>query len=148
VKRISYWSTTVIIGFVWISGGVADLVRFPDTLAGMVQIGYPPYVLTILGFWKILGAIAILAPRFPRLKEWAYAGTFFELSGAVASHAFSGSSVSHLIWPGLFAVCTVTSWALRPPSRTIGVLFADRNRDAPAAYPTAAQAGHAQPAGA
>jgi hypothetical protein len=116
---------------VWLSGGVADLVRRPETLAGMVQIGYPPYVLTILGFWKVLGAIAILSPRFPRLKEWAYAGTFFELSGAVASHAFSGSSLNHLIWPSVFAVCTVASWALRPPSRTLGVLFPVRNADDP-----------------
>jgi uncharacterized membrane protein YphA (DoxX/SURF4 family) len=89
----------------------------------MVQIGYPPYVLTILGFWKVLGAIALLVPRFPRLKEWAYAGTFFELTGAIASHAASGSSAGHLIWPGFFAVCAVASWALRPQSRTLGVLF-------------------------
>ncbi|WP_223199174.1 DoxX family protein [Solihabitans fulvus] len=115
--------TTATIGFTWLSGGVADLIHRPETLEGMVKIGYPPYILTILGFWKIAGAVAILAPRFPRLKEWAYAGTFFELTGAVASHAFSGSSAQHLIWPGLFALCSVVSWALRPQSRTIGTLF-------------------------
>jgi uncharacterized membrane protein YphA (DoxX/SURF4 family) len=122
-KTIGYWTTTAILGFTWLSGGVADLVHRPETLQGMLQLGYPPYVLTILGFWKVLGAIALLAPRFPRLKEWAYAGTFFELTGAVASHAMSRSSLSHLIWPGFFAVCTVVSWALRPSSRVMGVLF-------------------------
>lgn len=122
-KMIGYWATTAILAFTWLSGGVADLVRRPETLEGMVQIGYPPYVLTILGFWKVLGAIALLVPRFPRLKEWAYAGTFFELTGAIASHAASGSSAGHLIWPGFFAVCTIVSWALRPQSRTLGVLF-------------------------
>jgi uncharacterized membrane protein YphA (DoxX/SURF4 family) len=147
VKKFLFWSTTAIIGFCWITGGVADLIRQSDTLAGMVAIGYPPYILTILGVWKILGAIAILVPRFPRLKEWAYAGTFFELSGAVASHAFSGSTVNHLIWPGFFTVCTVISWALRPSSRTLGTLIAPRRPHDPAApLPSTAQAGHPQPA--
>jgi len=123
-KMIGYWTTTSIIAFAWLSGGVAD--HRPETLQGMVELGYPPYVLTILGFWKVLGAVAVLAPRFPRLKEWAYAGTFFELSGAVASHAMSRSSLSHLIWPGFFAVCTLVSWALRPQSRVVGVLFQPR----------------------
>ncbi|SRR6266446_8988947 len=72
---------------------------------------------------KPLGAIALLAPRFPRLKEWAYAGTFFELTGAAASHVARGDDEGTLIWPLLFAVPTVISWALRPQSRTLGVLF-------------------------
>jgi uncharacterized membrane protein YphA (DoxX/SURF4 family) len=122
-KTIGYWTTTGILVFAWVAGGVADLVRQPETLEGMMQIGYPPYILTILGVWKVLGAIAILVPRFPRLKEWAYAGTFFELSGAIASHAFSGSHVGHLIAPGFFLVCAVASWALRPPNRTYMSLF-------------------------
>jgi hypothetical protein len=57
-----------------------------------VHLGYPLYFVTILGFWKVLGAMALLAPRFPRLKEWAYAGTFFEMTGAAASHAMSGNA--------------------------------------------------------
>jgi len=85
--------------------------------------------LTILGFWKVLGAIALFTPRFPRLKEWAYAGTFFELTGAVASHAVCGDSVGRFIWPGFFAVCAVASWALRPQSRTLGVFFSARTSE-------------------
>lgn len=125
-RMAGYWTTTAIIVVVWLSGGVADLVRRSGTLAGMVQLGYPPYVLTILGFWKVLGAIAILVPRFPRLKEWAYAGTFFELTGAFSSHVASGSSVSHLVWTGFFTVCAIASWALRPESRTIKVLHPEK----------------------
>jgi len=122
-KVIGYWATTAILAFLWRAGGAADLAHREETVEGMVHLGYPLYFVTILGFWKVLGAIALLAPRFPRLKEWAYAGTFFELTGAVASHAASGDSAGHLIWPGFFAVCAVASWALRPQSRTLGVLF-------------------------
>jgi hypothetical protein len=122
-KAIAYWATTAIIGFVWLTGGVADLMHRGETVEGMVRLGYPLYFVTILGFWKVLGAIAILAPGFPRLKEWAYAGTFFELTGAVVSQVVTGDSVSHFIWPAFFAACAVASWALRPPSRTLGVLF-------------------------
>lgn len=122
-KLIGYWTTTAILAFCWVAGGVADLVREPATLAGMVALGYPAYVLTILGIWKVLGAIAILVPRFPRLKEWAYAGTFFELTGAIASHAFAGSGVFHLLSPAFFLACAVASYALRPRSRTLGSPF-------------------------
>jgi hypothetical protein len=127
VKNIAYWTTTILIAFFIGSGGVAQIAQYLGNPHGVVPVlGYPMYFFAILGFWKVLGAIAILVPRFPRLKEWAYAGTFFELTGAVASHAMSRSSLSHLIWPGFFAVCTVVSWALRPHSRVVGVLFQPR----------------------
>ena len=127
-KVIGYWATTTIVAFVLLAGGVAQLAHRPENVEGMAHLGYPLYFLTILGFWKVLGAIALLAPRFPRLKEWAYAGTFFELTGAVASHVVCGDSVDRFIWPGFFAVCAVASWALRPPSRTLGVLFPAKTR--------------------
>jgi hypothetical protein len=88
------------------------------------------YFFGILGIWKALGAIAILAPRFPRLKEWAYAGIFFDLTGAVASVAAVGSYGAygfHILAPLILAVITVASWALRPDSRVIGVLFPAKN---------------------
>lgn len=122
-KTIGYWVTTVILALVWLSGGAAELARRPETVEGMARLGYPAYFVTILGVWKVLGAIALLVPRFPRLKEWAYAGTFFELTGAVASQAVSGDSAMHIAVPALFAVCAVISWALRPQSRTLGTLF-------------------------
>ena len=89
----------------------------------LAHLGYPVYLLTILGVWRLLGTIALLVPRFPRLKEWAYAGTFIELTGAAASGAARGDDMGTVIWPLAFAVLALASWALRPPSRTLGVLF-------------------------
>src|SRR5260221_13001736 len=125
-KNIAYWSPTVLVAFS-MSGGVAQLARVPGVVDGFVRVlGYPPYFVTILGFWKVLGAIAILVPRFPRLKEWAYAGIFFDLTGAAASVAavgVYGAYAFHVLAPLILAGVTVASWALRPQSRPIGVLF-------------------------
>ena len=130
LKLIGYWVTTIIVALELLVGGVTDLVHGPALLfAGdpvvfaMEQLGYPVYLLTILGVWKLLGAIALLVPRFPRLKEWAYAGTFFVYVGAAASWAAHGGGLGDLIGPLILAVLTLASWALRPPSRTLGVLL-------------------------
>lgn len=126
-KSIAYWTTTILVAFFIGSGGVAQVARVKGTVDGFVHIlGYPAYFVTILGVWKVLGAIAILVPRFPRLKEWAYAGLFFDLSGAVASNAAVGgygAYAFHIIAPLIILGLTVASWALRPQSRTIGILF-------------------------
>ena len=114
---VRYWATTGVIVFVLLTGGVADLSGRPETAAGVLALGYPPYFVSILGFWKLLGVAALLAPRFPRLKEWAYAGAFYNFAGAFTSHLVSGSETHHLIWTGLFSVCTIASWALRPEDR-------------------------------
>ena len=89
------------------------------------MLGYPIYFMVILGFWKVLGAIAIVAPRYPRLKEWAYAGIFFDLTGAAASCAAVGGYGAygfHVIAPLILTVLTLASWWLRPESRVLGVL--------------------------
>jgi hypothetical protein len=80
-------------------------------------LGYPAYFSVILGIWKILGAVAVLAPGFPRLKEWAYAGMFFNMTGAVASHLSVGDGASALIAPTVVIALVATSWALRPATR-------------------------------
>jgi uncharacterized membrane protein YphA (DoxX/SURF4 family) len=132
-KRIAYWTTTVLVAF-FMSGGVAQILQFKANPHGVVpQLGYPMYFFAIIGFWKVLGAIAILVPRFPRLKEWAYAGIFFDLTGAAASCAAVGGYGAygfHVIAPLLIAGLTVASWALRPQSRTIGVLYPAANATA------------------
>jgi uncharacterized membrane protein YphA (DoxX/SURF4 family) len=125
-RTIVYWVATAIIALVMLSGGAADLLHRKDTVEGMLRLGYPLYFVRILGFWKVLGGIAVLAPRTPRLKEWAYAGIFFDFTGAAASHMASGDGIGHIAWPALFALLTIVSWALRPPGRVVGQLVAAR----------------------
>ncbi len=129
-KNIAYWTTTILTAF-FMSGGVAQIAQYLHNPHGIVPLlGYPMYFFAILGVWKVLGAIAILVPRFPRLKEWAYAGIFFDLTGAAASCAAVGSYGAyafHVIAPLVIAGLTMASWALRPESRTIGILFPATN---------------------
>jgi len=126
-KIITYWIMTGLVAFFIGGGGLAQVAQYVASPHGVVPIlGYPMYFFAILGFWKALGAIAILVPRYPRLKEWAYAGIFFDLTGAAASCAASGGYGAygfHVIAPLIITGFTVASWALRPQSRTIGVLF-------------------------
>ena len=118
---------TILVAFPIGSGGVGQIWQYQANPHGIVPVlGYPMYFFAILGVWKVLGAIAILVPRFPRLKEWAYAGIFFDLTGAAASCAAVGgygAFAFHVIAPLIITGFTVASWALRPESRTIGVLI-------------------------
>jgi uncharacterized membrane protein YphA (DoxX/SURF4 family) len=83
-------------------------------------LGYPPYFLVILGIWKLLGAVALVIPGFPRLKEWAYAGVLFDLTGAVASLFASGIiDLRTMAYPIVMTGVAVASWALRPSSRRL-----------------------------
>jgi len=119
LKSISYWFVTAMVAFFIGSGGAAELARVLGTVQGLVQLGYPVYFATIIGFWKLLGAIAILLPRFPRLKEWAYAGIFFNMTGAAATGLFTHSATWHVIVDLVLTALTIASWALRPPSRRL-----------------------------
>ena len=101
----------------------SDAAVCPDfDVDGRAHLGYPVYFARILGIWEVLTGIAFLAPRFPRLKEWAYAGILFNMTGAAASRAVRGDDVSHIVAPLVFAGLAVASWALRPESRSLGVL--------------------------
>ncbi|MGV2794537.1 hypothetical protein GNF78_15070, partial [Clostridium perfringens] len=97
------------------------------------NIGYPLYIMNILGGWKILAVIAIVLPGFPRLKEWAHAGVFFLMTGAALSHAFAndyGTSGFNIILPLFYAALNIASWALRPESRILGSLLGDPEKRA------------------
>jgi uncharacterized membrane protein YphA (DoxX/SURF4 family) len=128
LKNIGYWLATAIVVFVLLAGGAASLSARPENAQGMKDLGYPVYLMTILGVWKMLGGLALLAPRLPRLKEWAYAGIFFDFTGAVCSHVAVGSDTRHVVVPAVFAVVALASWALRPPSRVLGEIVATRAR--------------------
>lgn len=122
LKVITYWVATVLLAFVEGSGGIGELTHQWGTLDTVKIVGYPVYFLTILGIWKILGTIAILVKGFLRLKEWAYAGMFFGMTGAAASHAFMGDygAYAYHIWSTLgLAILVLVSWALRPKSRKL-----------------------------
>jgi uncharacterized membrane protein YphA (DoxX/SURF4 family) len=116
---IAYWFTTILITSEMALGGMSDLLRIPYVRSVIEHLGYPAYFLLIIGVWKIPCAVALIAPRFPRLKEWAYAGAFFNYTGAVASHLAVGDSASKWVGPLVFAAITLASWALRPPNRRL-----------------------------
>lgn len=128
MKITGYWIATGIVSFELLLGGVMALVHGRNMLIGepldtvMQNLSYPLYLLTILGVSKPLAGIVLLIPGFPRLKEWAYAGTFISLIGALVSDALCGYWAYALFALG-FAILTLISWALRPQSRTLGILF-------------------------
>ncbi|MGG1517672.1 DoxX family protein [Paenibacillus oryzisoli] len=119
IKLIAFWVTTILGPASFVIGGFLFMTHGDQQVETLTKLGYPEYVLTILGIWKLLAVIAILVPRFPRLKEWAYAGFFFELSGAAASHLFAGDGFAVAAQPIGFLVLVMASWALRPPSRRL-----------------------------
>ena len=114
---ISYWIVTLIIVLESIVGGVADIMQEPIYINILLHLGYPAYFSVILGVGKVLAAIAILIPRYARLKEWAYAGLVFQFIGAITSQIVVGDSVVVLIAPFIFLCLVIASWSLRPPLR-------------------------------
>jgi hypothetical protein len=104
----------VLLVFENVAGSTWDLLSIDYVRAAMTHLGYPLYLLTILGVWKLASAAALVAPRFLRLKEWAYAGCFFCYSGAAASHVLAGDDSDRFVAPAAFAMLTMFSWALRP----------------------------------
>jgi hypothetical protein len=120
-EKIGYWAATGLVAFAFAFGGVMDIARPPAVLAGLQELGYPAYFALILGVWKVLGAAALLAPRLPRLKEWAYAGMVFDLTGAAASHAAVGDPVAKVVVPLVLLALVVASYVLRPAGRALKV---------------------------
>jgi uncharacterized membrane protein YphA (DoxX/SURF4 family) len=121
-RLIGYWACTIAVAFVFISSGICYVIGLPPVVAGVLHLGYPAYFVTLLGIWKVLGGIAILAPGFPRLKEWAYAGMIFDLTGAAYSSTAIGNAWWHVLAPLSVAAIAVLSWALRPEGRVLGSL--------------------------
>lgn len=117
IRSIAYWLFTVLVAFELSAGAVWDLLRIEYVRVVLTHLGYPLYLLIILGVWRVPGALALLAPRFPRLKEWAYAGAFFNYTGAAASHFLAGDRAGQWRGPLIFSIFTLVSWALRPASR-------------------------------
>lgn len=116
-NKIIYWVATLWLALGMVSTGIVQLIHMKEETEMMAHLGYPLYFLTLLGVWKLLGVIAILIPKFPLLKEWAYAGFFFAMSGAIFSHLAVGDGAKELFGPTLLIVLTVVSWYFRPAER-------------------------------
>ncbi len=126
INKIIYWISTIWLALGMLSTGTVQLLRMkaegavsPPGVYGITHLGYPVYFLTILGVWKILGVIAVLIPKFALIKEWAYAGFFFAMSGAIFSHIAVGDSMSEIFPSLLLLILTVVSWYFRPENRKI-----------------------------
>ncbi len=125
-NKIIYWISTIWLATGMLSTGTLQLFKAkaegslsPPGVYGITHLGYPVYFLTILGIWKILGVVALLIPKFPLLKEWAYAGFFFIMSGAIYSHIAVGDPMGELFPSLLLLILTVVSWYFRPANRKI-----------------------------
>jgi uncharacterized membrane protein YphA (DoxX/SURF4 family) len=119
MPRVVYWISTGLLSAAYAVGGYFDVAQPPDVMAQAAHLGYPAYFFTILGVWKLGAVIALLAPGLPRLKEWAYAGIFFNLTGAAASHAVMKDPLGNVMTPLIVLAIAMTSWALRPASRRL-----------------------------
>ena len=121
-NKIIYWIATIWLALGMFSTGAVQLIKGKEGPAGVdsvTHLGYPVYLLTILGFWKVLGAAAVLVPKFPLVKEWAYAGFFFIMSGAIFSHVAMGDSIKEIFPSLLLLVLTLISWYFRPANKKV-----------------------------
>ena len=118
-NRIIYWIATIWLALGMTATGVVQLLQVEEETKSMERLGYPLYLLTLLGIWKILGVIAVLLPKFPLQKEWAYAGFFFIMTGALFSHLAAGSPVAEFFPALLLLVLAVISYYYRPADRRL-----------------------------
>jgi uncharacterized membrane protein YphA (DoxX/SURF4 family) len=118
-NKIIYWIATIFLSIGMLAGGTQQMLQIGGYNEILTSLGYPLYLLSILGVWKILGVIAILIPRFPLLKEWAYAGFFFAMSGAFISHIVVGQAFAEAVPSLILMTVTVLSWYCRPAERKI-----------------------------
>src|SRR5262245_44368402 len=119
IRTIAFWATTFVVVFELTAGSVLNFLQIEWVRLQLNHLGYPSYFTYINGVWQVGGAVAIIVPRFPRLKEWAYAGSFFHFSGAVASHLLAGDGVDVWLPPLVFLMFVIASWALRPADRRL-----------------------------
>jgi hypothetical protein len=118
-NKIIYWIATLWLALGMLSSGIVQLIQMKEEVDMMSHLGYPLYFMTILGVWKIAGVVTLLMPKYPLLKEWAYAGFFFAMSGAAISHLACGDGAIDFFGPILLLILTVISWYFRPADRKI-----------------------------
>ncbi|WP_223607800.1 DoxX family protein [Chryseobacterium sp. OSA05B] len=121
-NRIIYWIFTIWMALGMVSTAIVQLMKNKDELANFTTLGYPAYLMTIIGVWKLLGVIAVLIPKRPLLKEWAYAGFFFVMSGALISHIIVGDTLGRTLPALLLLILVGISWYFRPADRKISAI--------------------------
>lgn len=118
-NKIIYWISTAWLALGMLSTGIVQLLKTEEEVNMLTGLGYPVYFLTIIGVWKILGVVAVLIPKFPLVKEWAYAGFFIAMSGAIVSHLISRDEAKEIFGPTLLLILTMVSWYFRPADRKL-----------------------------
>ncbi|MGO1245772.1 MAG: DoxX family protein [Sphingobacteriaceae bacterium] len=115
--KIIYWVATIWLSLGMVSTGIVQVIQMNEEVQKMNDLGYPSYFLTLIGVWKLLGVVAVLVPKFPLIKEWAYAGFFFLMTGAIFTHLTVGDEWVAYFGPVLLLVLTIISWFYRPKGR-------------------------------
>ena len=133
-RVVGYWICTVVIAALMLSGGIMQSMKAHDALEGILRLGYPVHFVVLLGLWKIAGALVLVAPRLPLVKEWAYAGIVIDLTAASVAHVAASDGTGNVVAPLVFTAIAALSWYLRPASRRL------------AGVPAAADAIEARPA--
>ena len=121
-RLIGYWLATALFCLAMTAGGIMNLMRAEMQKEAMAALGYPDYLMTILGVAKMLGVIALFIPGVPLLKEWAYAGFTFDLLGAAVSHGFVGDALAEIVMPLVILGIAAASYSLRPPTRRLQLI--------------------------
>ena len=116
-NKIIYWIATGWLSLGMLSTGIVQLLKTKEEAALFAHLGYPAYLMTLLGILKILGVVVVTIPGLPRLKEWAYAGFFFSMAGAIFSHLVMNDPAKDIFGPLLLLVLTLLSWHFRPAGR-------------------------------
>ena len=131
-NKIIYWVATLWLALGMLSTGIVQLTMSengPGGLNSLRHLGYPIYLLALLGIWKILGVVAILVPKSPTVKEWAYAGFFFIMTGAIYSHIAASNATTEIFPALLLLILTGISWYFRPPNKRISLILRDEKQE-------------------
>jgi len=106
-----YRASTGLLALAMLGAGVQDLRHAPELVEAIHRLGYPEYLLSILGVAKLTGAALLCVPRFPHLREWVYAGFACDFGGAIVSHLVSGDTVAQTLPALACALLLAVSYA-------------------------------------
>ena len=120
-NKIIYWVSTIFLSIGMLAGGIQQMLQIGGYNEIVTKLGYPLYMLSILGVWKILGVVAILLPKRPLLKEWAYAGFFFVMTGAAISHIVMKEPFVEVVPSLTLLIAIIVSWYFRPADRKVSL---------------------------